>query len=50
MPCEKYRIREEEIVSNEEYMKIKNKNDDDIEFENDSNNFDFKNSRDAPNP
>jgi hypothetical protein len=48
MPSEKYRIREEEILSNEEYMKIQNKNDDEIEIENDSNNFDFKNSRDNP--
>jgi hypothetical protein len=35
MPLEKFRIREEEILSNEEYMKIQNKNEDEIEIEND---------------
>ena len=29
-------------------MKNQNKNDDELSFENDSNNFDFKNSRDSP--
>jgi hypothetical protein len=48
MPSEKFRIRDEEILSNEEYMKNQNKNDDELSFENDSNNFDFKNSRDSP--
>jgi hypothetical protein len=48
MPLEKFRIREEEILSNEEYMKIQNKNEDEIEIENDPQNFVFKNSRDSP--